>query len=274
MSKVRAFTLIELLVVIAIIALLVSILMPSLQKAKEMAKDVVCRSNQRNISYGILLYTEDNDDAFPYNRNLVTGGYAFMYWPQRVGKIPKDQAPSFSNAPDGNRANAICRAGYVDYPSFGSNDRIPYEGAFVCPAFVDQVNPKSTWSGGTSFQYSLSTNYSGHEHTYDFTDEITVTLITDVRPGSVMIGDCNVNPGGNIRVDAAFRCTRDGSLYIQYSQWPDDFGPWCFQRHVGKWSRTWPCDFYGHPGDRANLAFGDGHVEAISQIEHDAWKIR
>ena len=59
MKRLKAFTLIELLVVIAIIALLVSILMPSLQKAKELAKDVVCRTNQKHVAYAILLYVEE-----------------------------------------------------------------------------------------------------------------------------------------------------------------------------------------------------------------------
>ena len=55
----RGFTLIELLVVIAIIALLVSILMPSLQKAKQLAKDLVCSTNQKNVSYAIELFVKD-----------------------------------------------------------------------------------------------------------------------------------------------------------------------------------------------------------------------
>jgi prepilin-type N-terminal cleavage/methylation domain-containing protein len=55
-----AFTLIELLVVIAIIALLISILMPSLSRSKDLAREVSCRQNQRNIYMVLRLYTNDN----------------------------------------------------------------------------------------------------------------------------------------------------------------------------------------------------------------------
>jgi prepilin-type N-terminal cleavage/methylation domain-containing protein len=59
------FTLIELLVVIAIIALLVSILVPSLQQARELARRVVCMSNERNMGLGIQSYASDNSDVTP-----------------------------------------------------------------------------------------------------------------------------------------------------------------------------------------------------------------
>lgn len=61
----RGFTLIELLVVIAIIALLTAILVPSLSRAREQARFVVCKSNLKN--YGILafMYIDDNDGKMP-----------------------------------------------------------------------------------------------------------------------------------------------------------------------------------------------------------------
>jgi prepilin-type N-terminal cleavage/methylation domain-containing protein len=59
------FTLIELLVVIAIISLLVSILLPSLVKAKVLAADVACMSNLKKIGLATYLYAEDNQEILP-----------------------------------------------------------------------------------------------------------------------------------------------------------------------------------------------------------------
>lgn len=61
MYKLRAFTLVELLVVISIIALLLGILMPSLQKARKSAKRIMCQSNMRNLELAQFFYAEDND---------------------------------------------------------------------------------------------------------------------------------------------------------------------------------------------------------------------
>ncbi|MFB3893305.1 MAG: type II secretion system protein [Phycisphaerae bacterium] len=60
-----AFTLIELLVVIAIIALLVSILVPSLQKAREMARRTMCSGNEHNLYLAVSLYAEANNQYYP-----------------------------------------------------------------------------------------------------------------------------------------------------------------------------------------------------------------
>jgi prepilin-type N-terminal cleavage/methylation domain-containing protein/prepilin-type processing-associated H-X9-DG protein len=62
------FTLIELLVVIAIIGLLLSILLPSLQLAKRKARELVCRSNQKQWGQIFHLYTMENDDDFMTKR--------------------------------------------------------------------------------------------------------------------------------------------------------------------------------------------------------------
>lgn len=64
-DKFSAFTLIELLVVIAIISLLVSILLPSLNKAKDLARKVACMSNFRNIGCGVNMYALDGDGRVP-----------------------------------------------------------------------------------------------------------------------------------------------------------------------------------------------------------------
>jgi prepilin-type N-terminal cleavage/methylation domain-containing protein/prepilin-type processing-associated H-X9-DG protein len=60
--QIKGFTLIELLVVIAIIALLLSILMPSLQKAKKIAQTVVCSSNMKQLALASLVYAADNQE--------------------------------------------------------------------------------------------------------------------------------------------------------------------------------------------------------------------
>jgi prepilin-type N-terminal cleavage/methylation domain-containing protein/prepilin-type processing-associated H-X9-DG protein len=63
--KKNAFTLIELLVVIAIIALLLSIVMPALKKAKKKANDIICRTNIKSLQLATILYTGDFAGKMP-----------------------------------------------------------------------------------------------------------------------------------------------------------------------------------------------------------------
>ncbi|MBN1555616.1 MAG: type II secretion system protein [Phycisphaerae bacterium] len=85
-----AFTLIELLVVIAIISLLVSILVPSLTKAKELAKRAVCASHLRAIGVSASLYAQENSGYFPSVGPRVGNSnydWAAAYRPTRVGRF-------------------------------------------------------------------------------------------------------------------------------------------------------------------------------------------
>lgn len=72
-SRRVAFTLIELLVVVSIIALLVSILLPALGKAREQAKVLLCLNNVRQLMMAEIYYAQDNNDRLP------PGNFAQMY---------------------------------------------------------------------------------------------------------------------------------------------------------------------------------------------------
>ena len=63
----KAFTLIELLVVISIIALLVAILMPALNKAREQATGAVCLSNQKGFLLSWVMYAQSHQESLPPN---------------------------------------------------------------------------------------------------------------------------------------------------------------------------------------------------------------
>ena len=78
-----AFTLIELLVVIAIIAILSSMLLPALGKAKENARKTYCLNNLRQIGISIVLYSDDNENLLPARTSLKR-------WPTQLLPYYKD----------------------------------------------------------------------------------------------------------------------------------------------------------------------------------------
>jgi prepilin-type N-terminal cleavage/methylation domain-containing protein/prepilin-type processing-associated H-X9-DG protein len=66
----RGFTLIELLVVIAIIAILASLLLPALTRAKESARAAYCKGNMRQLALGLLMYAEDSAEYLPWSGDV------------------------------------------------------------------------------------------------------------------------------------------------------------------------------------------------------------
>ncbi len=77
----KAFTLIELLVVIGIIALLMSVMLPSLTRAKVQAKSMECMSNLRQLYFAFNCYAMDNDD---YTMPTVCGSNGVYWWGQKL----------------------------------------------------------------------------------------------------------------------------------------------------------------------------------------------
>jgi prepilin-type N-terminal cleavage/methylation domain-containing protein/prepilin-type processing-associated H-X9-DG protein len=107
-SRPSAFTLVELLVVMAIISMLMSILLPSLNKAREAGQRVCCLSNLRQLTLSWVMYTSDNEDRLcsPNTGWQYSGSCNWV----ADGPDFRDGDPQFSNAmdnPEGGTPKAL-----------------------------------------------------------------------------------------------------------------------------------------------------------------------
>lgn len=129
-----AFTLVELLVVIAILALLVGLLMPSLAKARDLAKRTTCQTRLRHIGVAWQMYLNDSKETFPLYRTNIQ----YLYGGRHDTKIDKQPIRPLNP--------------YMGRAVTGENDIE----AFHCPA-DSGVKPTSGKPGGTygltAYQY-------------------------------------------------------------------------------------------------------------------------
>jgi prepilin-type N-terminal cleavage/methylation domain-containing protein/prepilin-type processing-associated H-X9-DG protein len=122
--RARGFTLVELLVVIAIIALLVSILLPSLRKAREQAKSIACAANTRHVGQSVTIYQSKSDGTYP--ASYVYPYHELGYW------HPQLQDPTHP-------------FGYVhwSYSIYGKGKGEVDDKAFQCPAMYNGGAPRT-----------------------------------------------------------------------------------------------------------------------------------
>lgn len=260
----RHFTLIELLVVIAIIAILASLLLPGLAKAREAARTTDCTSRQKQLGLALLMYSEDSD-------NYIIPGNYYTGWTNST--TPKKQSWTVTIRPWLGSTRPASDYLKWNATSFDSTDRL-----FQCPS-----NTLAYWNSGSSFQ-KLQT-YNINEGCWKWASDplgggsgmwYAGTIIT--RPsstGAPLFTDTN-NTGPYYRAARLSQVdTADKVILVAERAYNDNqLNAEYYNRISYPWSDHAKAKFDAtgkptqlpslHPSDTFNYLMYDGHVDRLN----------
>ena len=163
----KAFTLVELLVVIGIIAILIALLLPALNAAREQSKSIKCLSNLRSLGQAAFAYAGQNGGYFPISHNSFIDEWDFTQTPSGIRpgilwqggtSLAVEQCPSY-DAPSTTKSDPFTGYNYnTSYVGGGVGEVTPLGNPHVRPAKLGGIHRSSEIALFGDGQYISGTN--------------------------------------------------------------------------------------------------------------------